>query len=183
MIWALALYSLVFWGSLRFFYFMVFCFDIRFLSWLCLVPMFCPSLPPLSVSPSCLSSVCLTCFHFLRVSSLVSPVCHLLPCLLVPFPNVKLTCPFLGLDARVTPCFILRVSQRGSKVLLPLFCYSDPAVSRRCLPGCACSLCLSVHCCFQVTMFLDFCSVRVSALVQRFKNGINCLGIRPIFIQ
>lgn len=116
MIWALALYSLVFWGSLRFFYFMVFCFAIRFLSWLCLVPMFCPSLPPLSVSPSCLSSVCLTSFHFLRVSSLVSPVCHLLPCLLVPFPNVKLTCPFLGLDARVTSCFILRVSQ--SSVLL-----------------------------------------------------------------
>lgn len=152
---------------------MVFCFAIRFLSWLCLVPMFCPSLPPPSVSPSCLSSVCLTRFHFLRVSSLVSPVCHLLPCLLVPFPNVKLTCPFLGLDVRVTSCFILRVS----------VCYSDPAVSRRRLPGCACSLCLSVHCCFQVTMFLDFCSVRVSALVLRFKNGINCLGIRPIFIQ
>lgn len=77
------------------FYFMVFCFAIRFLSWLCLVPMFC--------------SVCLTSFHFLRVSSLVSPVCHLLPCLLVPFPNVKLMCPFLGLDVRVTSCFILRV--------------------------------------------------------------------------
>lgn len=75
--------------------------------------------PPLCVSVMSvfgLPSVCLTSFHFLRVSSLVSPVCHLLPCLLVPFPNVKLTCPFLGLDARVTSCFILRVSQ--SSVLL-----------------------------------------------------------------
>lgn len=173
MIWVLALYSLVFWGSLRFFTSWCLVLILGFFHGFVSSPCFVPHSPPLCVSVMSLSSVCLTRFHFLCVSSLVSPVCHLLPCLLVPFPSLRVL-------FWVSMCVLLPVLFWGFPVSLIQLCHVVVSLAVRA----PCVLVFSsVHCCFQVTMFLDFCSVRVSALVQRFKNGINCLGIRPICIQ